>query len=223
MRAAVARLMCVAIFCSVTGFAALELVAMSLYPGGTWWDSRAQGARFWENFLCDLEWRVALNGTPNPVGSRVALAAMIVLALGLGPFWLASAAACAPAAVTRARLPAAVRLLGVSSAVGTIAVVLMPSDRFGAAHGAAVIVAGLPGLAAAGLAVLGMARSGPRLRVTAWIGGSMLVFGFFDFVLYASHLATHTEGTPLVAAVEKVALGLLLAWMLAVARRAWAG
>jgi hypothetical protein len=214
--------MCVAIFCSVIGFVALEVVAMSLYPGGTWWDSRAQGPRFWQNFLCDLEWRVALNGTPNPVGSRVALVAMLVLALGLGPFWLALAAAC-EATVARGKLPFAVRLLGVSSAVGTIAVILMPSDRFGAAHGVAVIVAGLPGLGAAALAVFGLARSGRRQRTAAWTGGSMLAFALVDFVLYVSHLAAHTEGTPLVAAVQKVALGLLLAWMLIVGARSRRG
>ncbi len=211
--------MCVAIFCSVIGFVALEVVAMSLYPGGTWWDSKAEGHRFWQNFLCDLEWRVALNGTPNPLGSRVALVAMLVLALGLGPFWLASAAAIGAAAGAGARLPLAVRFLGVSSAMGTVAVILMPSDRFGAVHGAAVIVAGVPGLAAAALAVFGLARSEPRPRMAAWIGGAMLAFGFVDFVLYVSHLVAHTEGTPLVAAVQKVALGLLLAWMLVIGLR----
>ncbi len=219
-----ARLRFVAILASVGGFVALETVAMSLYPGGTWWDAKARGHRFWQNFLCDLEWRVALNGVPNPVGSRLAEAAMLLLVLGLAPFWLDVPRLFAP----RQRLSgAAVRYLGLLSVAATIAVVFMPSERFGALHGMMVIVAGIPGLTAAGLAVRGLALGEPRPRVAAFLGGSMLGFALADFVLYVSHWVGHTEGTPVVAAIQKVALMLLLTWMGVVAirvrRRALAG
>src|ERR1019366_7112935 len=78
----------VAILCGVAAFAALETAAMALYPGGTWWNPAARGHRFWQNYLCDLEWRVALNGQTNHWGSRLAQAAMLVLVLTLAPFWL---------------------------------------------------------------------------------------------------------------------------------------
>jgi hypothetical protein len=226
------RLIRVAILASVTGFAAMEGAAMCLYPGGTWWDAATRGHRFWQNYLCDLEWRVALDGRPNALGSTLAQAAMLVLVAGLAPFWLAlprlfaSRSAATPAPGGRAAsglgpvLSKAVPALGLTSVVATTAAIFMPSDRFGALHGAAVIVACVPGLAAAALAVLGLARGEARPRVAAALGGSMLAFAFVDFILYASHYLAHTEGTTLVPALEKVALILLLAWMVTVATRA---
>ena len=216
MRTRSARLNAVAIFVCVAAFACLEAAAMRLYPGGTWWDSTTQGHRFWENFLCDLEWRVALNKTPNPLGSRLAMAAMMVLVAGLGAFWFGLPR------VFEARAPRgsyAVRWLGITSAVGALAVVLMPSDRFGALHGVTVLTAGVPGILAAALAVRVLAVGERRPRLAAWTGASMLAFGFVDFALYAWHFLTHTEGTTLGPALQKVALILLLAWMVLVALR----
>jgi hypothetical protein len=210
------RLRFVAILSSIVGFVGLELAAMILYPGGTWWDIHARGHRFWENYLCDLEWRVALNGTPNPVGSRLAQAALLLLVLGLAPFWLE--VPCLFAKGQR-RSGAAVRGLGLLSVTATIAVVFMPSDRFGVLHGVMVVIACVPGLTAVGLAVWGLAVGEPRPRVAALIGGSMLAASVVDFVLYVSHLIGRSEGTPLVPTIEKVALTLLLAWMGVVAFR----
>jgi hypothetical protein len=211
-----ARLNSVAISCAVVAFAGLEIAAMSLYPGGTWWDSHTRGHRFWENFLCDLEWRVALNGEPNDLGSTLAQAAMLVLLVGLAFFWVAAPALFAARAP---RTAAAVRAFGLTSVAATVAVTFMPSDRFGALHGAMVLTAGVPGLLAAGLAVRGLVVGEPRPRIAASLGASMLAFAFVDFVLYASHFLAHTEGTALVPALEKVALALLLGWMVAVAAR----
>ncbi len=61
---------------------------MWLYPGGTWWDKGTVGYRFWQNYLCDLEWHVALNGQDNTLGSQFARAALLVLVAGLAPFWI---------------------------------------------------------------------------------------------------------------------------------------
>jgi hypothetical protein len=216
MRAISARLNSVAIVGLVAAFGGLEAAAMHLYPGGTWWDAAARGHRFWENFLCDLEWRVALNGEPNPVGSALAKTAMLLLLVALVPFWLAVPRVF-PGASAGAR--AAVTTPGLVSAAATVAVVLMPSDRFGALHGAMVIVAGVPGLVAAALAVRGLALREPRPRVAAGLGGAMLAAAFVDFALYVSHFAAHTNGTPLGPALQKVALLLLLAWMVTVAVR----
>ena len=207
-RASVALVVC------VLGFAGLMVSAMHLYPGGTWWDSTTRGYRFWQNFLCDLEWRVALNGQPNRVASRLAQAAMLILAVAFVPFWLA-----VPRLFESPRLGIAVRSLGIASVAGIVAVVLMPSDRFGVLHGIAVIAAGLPGLSAAGLATAGLLRGEPRPRIAGWTGASTLVFALTDFVLYVSHLVAHAEGTWLTAAAQKIALLLLLAWMLVVAGR----
>lgn len=212
-----ARLNAVAIFGSVAAFAGLELAAMSLYPGGTWWDATTRGHRFWENFLCDLEWRVALNGVPNPTGSRFATAAMLVLLAGLVAFWLGVPRVFAD---RPPRGASAVPWLGLTSAVGTLAVILMPSDRFGALHGVMVLTSGVPGLLATALAVRVLAMGEPRPKIAAWTGGGMLAFALADFALYAWHFLTHTPGSILGPALQKVALVLLLAWMVLVALRA---
>jgi hypothetical protein len=197
-------------------FVALELPAMALYPGGTWWDPHTQGARFWQNFLCDLEWRVALDGVPNPVGSRLAQAAMVVLVLGLLPLWWT-----VPRVAGEPRLLGGmVRVLGAVSVAGTLAVAFMPSDRFGSLHGTVVVAAALPGLTAAVLAVALLLRGEPAPRVAGALGAAMLAASVADFVLYARHLLAGGGPGPLVLpAAQKVALLLLLAWMLAVAAR----
>jgi hypothetical protein len=200
---------------AVVLFVALELPAMALYPGGTWWDSHTRGARFWENYLCDLEWSVALDGLPNPVGSRLALAATLVLVLGLLPFWWT-----VPRVAGETRLLGRlVRVLGALNVAGTIAVALMPSERFGSLHGAAVVVAALPGLGAAVLAVALLLRGEPPPRVAGALGAAMLAASVADFVLYVRTLIAGGPGPRALPAVQKVALLLLLAWMLAVAAR----
>ena len=184
-------------------FLLLEVPAMALYPGGTWWEPGLRGHRFWQNFLCDLEWRVALNGQPNPVGSMLAQGAMLVLVAGFVPFWsLAS------------RRGRAARGLGLASVAGMIAVALMPSERFGALHGAAVMAAGLTGLGAAGLATLGQLRTGRK--GLAALGTATLVVSLVDLALYARAALYGGPGSLLVPALQKVALLFLLAWMSAV-------
>src|SRR5580698_2310832 len=212
---AIARLNTVAIFCSVVGFSALQARAMHLYPGGTWWDRAAVGHRFWENYVCDLEWEVALGGLPNHLGARAARTGVLVLVAGLVPFWLAVPALFAG----RGRIGTAVRALGLTSVAGLFAVAWMPSDQVGALHGVAVITAAVPGIAATGLAVTGLLGGEPRPRVAGWTGAMLLGFGAADLALYVSHLVRHVEGTPLVVVLEKVAVLLLLAWMLEVGAR----
>jgi hypothetical protein len=95
----------------------------------------------------------------------------------------------------------------------------MPSDRFGVLHAVAVIAAGIPGLSAAVLATVALVMGEKPPRVASALGAAMLVFALLDFALYVSHVLRHIDGTPLVAAAQKVALLLLLAWMAAVALR----
>jgi hypothetical protein len=211
-----------AVLAAVGAFVGLELAAMRAYPGGTWWDRTTRGARLWQNFLCDLEWRVALDGRPNPVGSRLAEAAMLVLVAGFLPFWWIVPRLFTPPRAppgTRA-LGRSVRALGLVSVGGMSAVTLLPSDRFGALHGAAVVVAGVPGLAAALLATLGLLRGEPAPRVAGWLGAATVACALLDFVLYVRTMALGGPGPLLLPATQKVAVALLLAWMSAVAVRA---
>jgi hypothetical protein len=199
---------------SVLAFFALEVPAALLYHGGTWWDTGVPGYSFWANYLCDLLLHDAIDGAPNRIGSRLAAAAMITLLVGLVPFWRAM-----PALMEKSPLGRWASRLGLLSVAGVVAVVLLPSDRFGPIHGLAVVVATVPGLAASLLAVVGLARHERPPRIAAVAGACWLVSATLDFVFYAHHLVIHSEGTPFLPAAQKVALACLMAWMLAVAAR----
>jgi hypothetical protein len=198
----------------VLGFAGLELIAMHLYPGGTFWDRTTRGARFWQNFLCDFESPVALDGQPNLVGARFGRAAMVLMVVGLASFWWML-----PWRFGRLRrLGCAVRSLGLVSLGGILAAALMPSSRFGVLHGIAVVVAGVPGLTAAALAVAGLARAEARPSAAAMVGGGMLTFAVADFAMYARTMLHGGPGPILLPVAQKVALLLLMVWMLVIAR-----
>lgn len=209
------RILPVAVLASIVGFVALELPAMHLYPGGTWWDKNAIGYRFWQNYLCDLEWRVALDGQDNALGAQFARTALLVLVAGLAPFWFCVAALLEP----RRGLGRAVQALGLVAVAGTVAVAFMPSERFPVFHGLAVIASGVPGLTASGLAAWGLATQGPHPRVEGWLGWAALAVSFVNLALYTVHWVTGNDATPLLPGVQKVALLLLLAWMSRVALR----
>jgi hypothetical protein len=209
------RALGVAVLVAILGFVLLEVPAMVLYPGGTWWDPTTVGYRFWQNYLCDLEWRVALDGRDNALGSHFAQWALLTLVAGLAPFW----ACVALLFDVRPRLGRVVRALGFVAIAGTVAVAFMPSERFPFLHGLAVIGSGVPGLAACGLAAWGLAAEGPRPRVEGWLGWAVLAVSLVDLGLYAVHWASGDEATPLLPAIQKVGLLLLLAWMSGVALR----
>jgi hypothetical protein len=221
------------VLASVVGFVVLEASAMRLYPGGTWWDKTTVGYRFWQNYLCDLEWHVGLDGQDNTAGSRLAKAAMLVLQVGLASFWVvvpslfggeSRQAAKAPRKNPSGGLGAwwlslSVPMLGLTSVAGTVAVALMPSDRFPVLHGFVVISAGVPGLVAGALTARALLASG-----SLWPGGGRLGVALFAVALvnlgvYTLHWVSGDEAPPMLPAVQKVALFLLLAWMNGVALR----
>ena len=208
------RLLSNAVLVGLALFIALMAVAMACYPGGTCWDVTTRGHRFWQNFLCDLEWAVARNGEPNPIGSRAAEGAMVILALAMAPHWILVARVLA----TRPVLAGLVRGLGLAAVAGSLAVTVVPSNRFGVVlHAATVVVAGVPGLSATTLAVAGLFTREPRPRIAATLGAALLAVAAGDFVLYLGTLVFGGPGPVLIPAAEKVALVLLLAWMARVA------
>ena len=212
-----ARLAAWAVVISAVSFAILYAVALRSYPGGTWFD-RQEPASFWKNFLCDLEWEVALDGLPNPIGARAMKLGMIVLSLSFAPLWLL-----VPRTFVRgdgASLGRAVQRIGVVSAIATLAVPLTPSDRFGAWHSLAVVVAGISGLLAAVLAIIGLFRHEARPRIAAAIGLAMLVTAAVDLALYVRLVVTKGDVPLALPVVQKVALLLTLAFMTRIATQA---
>ncbi len=195
---------------------ALLALAMAAYPGGTQWRHAADGHDFWRNYLCDLARRVALNGTPNPVGSALAQASMLALALGLVPFWRLLPDFFG----ARPRLGTWVRVLGQVAVAASFAVVLLPADRFSEVHGLAIVVAGVPGLFAALLAVVGLAGEERSPRVVASVGVTALLVAAAAFAVYLRQFFVPGPGPVAGAILERLALILLLVWMGAVAFRA---
>lgn len=200
---------------SVASSIPLLALAMRFYPGGTSWDATTHGHAFWRNYLCDLERATALNGTPNPIGSTLAQTAMLVLAAGLAAFfWIV------PRLFPREKkLGVAVRVLGTLAALATPGVVFLSGDRFGILHGISVVVAGVPGLAAAACAVIGLLRGEARPRRAAAVGLATLIVAGVDFALYVPQILVDGPGPVAVAVLERISLFLLLVWMALVARR----
>lgn len=199
---------------SVLAFVVLFFAAACAYPGGTHFDHGSAGHDFWRNTLCDVTRSVALDGRLNVTGSALARLAMLTLAAGLGVFFVLLTRLF-PA---RKRTGAAVRALGGLAALGAVAVVLLPSDRFPALHGVAVVCAGIPGLTAALVAFHALLRERGAAHAVVVLGGLALGVAAVDFGLYVSELASDGASQLAVAVLERVATALLLAWMLAVAR-----
>lgn len=194
---------------AVVAFVALIARAIKLYPGGTWFDANTIGHDAFRNFLCDLTQPVALNGVANP-GAPLASAAMFVLDVGLLLVWLSIPSLSPPSPLARW-----LRAAGVASFFGIVAVPLTPSLKFGLLHAVAVFTAAIPGIAAGVLAALLLARSThPRLHRLCL---AILVFSAVDSALYVHHLVFAGPPMAAVPALQRVALGLMLAWMIAIA------
>lgn len=203
-----------AIVMSVAAFVGLVATAIALYPGGHSWDGHARGHDLWRNFLCDLARSVALDGRPN-AGAVAGKLAMVVLALGLVPFFARTTAL----ARATPRLGRAVRALAVVTAAAVPVVACVSGDRYGRLHAAAVIAAGIPGLLAGTGAVLALAWDPRSPRGVVWLGIVTLGLGLVDFALYVASLGAEGGGPVAVAVIERLTTLALLAWMLSAARK----
>jgi hypothetical protein len=195
---------------AIATFTALVFLAMLAYPGGTSWNAAAPGHDFWLNYLCDLARPTALNGVPNPKGSTFAQIAMVALAVGLLPWW----SLLARLAPSQRRAGIAMRVLGTIAAVGVGFVVALPGDRFGRAHGIACVSAGVPGLAAAVLAVVILFRDASAPRLVRHLGAATLLVSAACFALYLPDVLSLGSALMSVAVLERVSVVLLLLWML---------
>lgn len=203
------RVVAIGLLVAVAAFVALIARAIKLYPGGTWFDANTIGHDAFRNFLCDLTQPVALNGATNP-GAPFARAAMFVLDVGLLLVWLSI-----PSLSPRSRLSTLLRVAGVASFLGIVAVPLTPSLQFGVLHAVAVFTAAIPGIAAGVLAAVLLARSShPRLHRLCL---AILVVSFVDSMLYVHHVVFAGPPMAAVPALQRVALAMMLAWMIAIA------
>ncbi len=193
----------------VVGFVVLTLAAMLAYPGGNVWDLTASGNDFWLNYLCDLERRIAIDGQPNLLGSLLTQGAMLMLALGMTAFWL-TLPTLFP---SLPRLGRATRALGVIAAAGMAAAALLPGDRFEAAHPLIMAGAGVPGIVAAWLATIGLARARIVPATVALLGAATAGTSAVDLGLYLAYLGSPGPGPQALAVLERASFLLGLAWM----------
>jgi hypothetical protein len=215
-RTAQTRLAPAALVGSVVGFVVLFVAAANAYPGGTHFDHASIGHDFWRNTMCDVTRTVAIGGRPNTTGCTLARAAMLILAGGLGVLF-----GLLPRLFrARERAGSLVRALGMVAALGAVAVVLLPSDRFGYMHGVAIVCAGIPGLTASLVSLHAVRRERSSARAVVILGGLALGVAAVDFGLYVSELLSGGASQVSVAVLERVATALVLLWMLAIAREA---
>ena len=59
------------------------IVAMLVYPGGTYRDHSTSGYEFFHNYLSDLGATIAHDGQPNRVGAALFVASLLVLVVGM--------------------------------------------------------------------------------------------------------------------------------------------
>lgn len=192
--------------------------AMYAYPGGTQWDRGAVGNDFWRNYLCDLARSQALDGRPNPIGSRLAQAGLLSMCLALlAFFWLV-----AGRVSSRPRCALGIRALGSVASLSALAVAALPADRYSALHGAAILGSGVTGILAAILAVLALALERPAPRQVVLTGAATLVIAILAFVPFVRQYFVDGPGLVVAAVLERLAWLSLLAWMASTAWHAMA-
>ncbi len=208
------------ILATVASFAVLFSLAAHAYPGGTHFNRRSIGHDFWRNTLCDVARSSSLDGAANHTGAALARCAMTVLAIGLGmlfyilPSWFAQN----PRGVQLAK---SVRATGIFFVPFAIAVVFLPTDRFSALHGLAIVLAGVPGFSAAVLVLAGLLRRDSHApRIVTRIGVIAVSVAAIDFSIYVDEVVRGGSARLSVVVLERIATLLLLLWMVVVAHAA---
>ena len=171
--------------------AALAILSMAQYPGGTPLDARTVGYAPAQNFLSDLGMTVAYNGQANALGAALFVASMLVMVVGCSAVlgqWVRLYAEM-PESRGLARAAFATTVLAAAAFVG---VAVTPENRAMPLHEAFTLLAfraapvAVALLAAASL----RARCLPRAASNAWIALTIVLAGYL--VLLAVGPSTDT-------------------------------
>lgn len=121
------------VMASTVQFAALTLLAMLVYPGGTLVDPASEGYSFLTNFFSDLGLLTSYNGAPNLMASVLFVTTLALAGGGLVYFFMIF-----PAYFQGERygrwLSLAGSLFGVVSGLAYVGVAFTPADLFIDAH-----------------------------------------------------------------------------------------
>jgi hypothetical protein len=199
---------------AVGTFAVCMTLAMTAYPGGSYFDALAPGYDFLRNFWCDLLRDPALNGRSNRTAPRYAQVAMWALGAGLVPFFLALA----DLSSGSARVRTLVRWFGVAGVLGMLGVALLPSSDFPRLHGILVTTTGPLGIAAALFGFIAALRAGTLNRFSIHLGFTTLVLATLNVIQYAREFYLGAPSSTLLPAIQKLVTLSILAWILAIGR-----
>jgi hypothetical protein len=150
---------------SLAAFWLLHTLAAFRYSGGTWSNPASPGYAFWDNYLCDVATRTALNGSPNP-GFAAGVASFGFLVILLMALWWVMAILIRRRAP---RLAAAVIACGALSCLGVVLIVAFPGTEGRVTpHFFSVLVAAGAGLAATFIPVGCFLANPEQRRLGAW-------------------------------------------------------
>jgi hypothetical protein len=190
-------------------FFLLAALGARAYPGGTYCEPDADAYRFWGNFLCDVTSGVTRRGEDNARGASLTRAAFIVFAFVLAPFWWLVGA------LSSRRAGTVIRSLGLPSACAVAALAWLPSTWSPRLHTTTVLVAAVPGLAAATLAAVALLAG--RRAALGWLGVATLLLGALNTGGYVWSVAHSVACLPWLPVVQKLAGIGLVSWMAGVA------
>jgi hypothetical protein len=203
------RTLSAVVLAGLLAFVLLAALGASAYPGGTYCEPDADAYRFWDNYFCDLTSAVTRWGEDNARGAALTHTAFTAFAVALAPFWWLVGALSSP------RAGAVVRWLGVPSACAVAALAWLPSTASPRLHTTMVLVAAVPGLAAATLGAVALFL-GPH-RALGWLGVGTLILGALNTGGYAWAVAHSVACLPWLPVVQKLTGVGLVAWMAGVA------
>lgn len=196
-----------AVLLGLLAFVVLAVAAHVAYPGGSWFDPDAPRVSFWTNYWSDLLRPIALDGTPNPIGARLALAGIVVLATTLLVFWWSVPAAAHES--RRRRLVAG--LFGTASAMLLAPLALRVGPKL-----TMLVTASVLGLVALGSVLSGTWRATPtRLHV---LGVLLIAIIVGVVALHIEDVLLGANARPVTPALQKLGTVLLVAWMFELTR-----
>ncbi len=121
-------------------FVVLTVVAMLVYPGGSYVDPTTTRYSFFENFFSELGVTVTGGGEPNPIASVLFFIALTLAGLGLAIFFVA-----VPRFFRGTRAALALSVLGsvagVLSGFAFVGIAFTPANLYLSAHGQFVLAA----------------------------------------------------------------------------------
>ena len=185
-------------------FVLLTVVAMFLYPGGSYSDHDATGYSFWINFFSDLGRSRTFSEQPDPASMS-----LFIVALSLASLTLVAAFVAMPRLFARnraaRRLSVAGSVFGVISAAAYLGIACTPADVNLTVHKLFVEIAFSSFLLVVILYSAAILRDGgyPKFYAFAYIGFALILAAYLVLLFGGPHIDT-PEGVRIQATGQKI-------------------